>query len=997
MADETVRLIVEIENKADKEFKKLQKELKKLKKEANNANDEVEDLGDSLGKVDKNSINSTKSTKSLTSGFSGLKSSMIGVTAVASAVAFALASVVTSTLEAQKELNGLALEAGVSASEFENLLTIYEQFGLSGGEVANTFKDISEKINDAASSSSGEFFQLRKQLGFTLDDLQRLNKLSTAEQLEEVNEALLKLPKNVGNNFADQLAEGYLKVISVLRDNGEEVEKQKRLLEKFDIGISEEDSKKITKLAGQFDLLGANISTLTKETIASFSEEIEAVFAKFNEIVKSIRDYKRDDGGDGGFENIAETAGSTIGNIVQGAANVATQAMAIVEGMSAVLRGDMEEVDNQLNKISNTHLQNLNLLDQQVTQKERLRIAGEQIFNKDSESLRQEQRFLDIAEDHTISVEDKIKAYNELNKTFQKREIIQDIYNRLLKYQEIYEKSGQKEIDEKTKSILEQKKLLEDIKEIRISTDFSGDQLIEAFESAKKLMKTFGATDEERIQIKFLIDNEKTLSQAKNAITNLGLEVAKIIDVELSNGISLSANFPEIEFESGDKKHIADKIKEYFNETLDLASKELSANGFTKKFIDIISEFDQSLNEVNFEFISEEEIEKIKKVIAQYQILTEAQKTLNAQNAMARIDSQLASLRTEPVRDFNKELDLLSQKLEKAEEAGLKNTLVYSKIVKEITNLKDTVEKLEFKELKEFFELGNVSSGQFFEGAIKELDRLKNKFGETSIEVARFKKEMDNFKTSEKEEEIAKIDELIDLGVLEDSDKLTALQELSDMLPETSTEFLKVQNEIKDLTEAMDVFGRVSESVAQSFAESFAGAFTDALVGAEDLETGLKSALSDIIQQLLQAAIQAFILSTILSAFGIGAGATQSFSSLLSNNFASNLGVTTRHNGGSVGSSGDAGNSKKTIDLADPSRSLLPNERLIVAKTDESVVDTKSLNSPTGLGSTQPMQPQVNVNTYITENDVAAIMETDAGVDSIINVINRNQDKIKSR
>ena len=214
---------------------------------------------------------------------------------------------------------------------------------------------------------------------------------------------------------------------------------------------------------------------------------------------------------------------------------------------------------------------------------------------------------------------------------------------------------------------------------------------------------------------------------------------------------------------------------------------------------------------------------------------------------------------------------------------------------------------------------------------------------------------------------------------------------------EDSVEFESFRQGLEEVKAELDTFGQISLATFSKFSEGFGKAVTDSLLYGKSLKDGLGNLLQSIIQQLIQAAIQALIFSAILSSTGLGGAQTANmgFGDIFKQQFAGNLGVPTRHNGGSVGRDGDARNSTKMINLADPSRSLLPQERLIVAKTDESVIKTNELNSPTGVGSNQPMQPEVKISNYITDDVMTSFLRSDAAVDEIVNIINRNSDRTR--
>jgi hypothetical protein len=169
--------------------------------------------------------------------------------------------------------------------------------------------------------------------------------------------------------------------------------------------------------------------------------------------------------------------------------------------------------------------------------------------------------------------------------------------------------------------------------------------------------------------------------------------------------------------------------------------------------------------------------------------------------------------------------------------------------------------------------------------------------------------------------------------------------------------------------------------------------------GAKSLKDAFKDMASSIIQDFIQMTIRALIYKAVSSALGIpsggggmGGGGGFDIGSLFGGATAA---LPTRHNGGWVGAAGDSGNSFKNVDLLNPSASLSPNERLIVAKTDEYVVKSPNINSPTGVGTNSVVSPNLNIQNYITDKSFADIMSNSDNIqDTIINIINRNNDKL---
>jgi len=221
---------------------------------------------------------------------------------------------------------------------------------------------------------------------------------------------------------------------------------------------------------------------------------------------------------------------------------------------------------------------------------------------------------------------------------------------------------------------------------------------------------------------------------------------------------------------------------------------------------------------------------------------------------------------------------------------------------------------------------------------------------------------------------------------------------MQETLPANSTELLAFELQVKKMTESLDVMKGVSEHFAESFSDGFAQAFTDSLQGGEKFVDGMKNLLRDLALSFIQAAIKALILTAIMRGINGGSASTTSFGQDFSANFGSSFGVDVpkAHNGTGSGTMGDENglrNGTKSINAFNPAGSLNSDEIFAVLKKDESVVQTSSLSSPTGVGS-QNVVNETSITNVITSDEVGAMMETPQNVDKFVNMMNANRSRI---
>jgi hypothetical protein len=402
-----------------------------------------------------------------------------------------------------------------------------------------------------------------------------------------------------------------------------------------------------------------------------------------------------------------------------------------------------------------------------------------------------------------------------------------------------------------------------------------------------------------------------------------------------------------------------------------------------------------------------------RELAAQYDRLTEAMAENNKENIMSVDISKQSTKQIEKQIKAVKKLENVDFKLDNDFLDILKNAqlelLRLEGSFREAFDIDIKPTELKIEKLKEKLKEANdlITNKNADKSTIDNAKKFKNEldFLERKIALQRelTTQQTQDFELGELNEDETEANQQFDLGIIDEEafiEKLEIIKEaLRGTFGEDSIEFQSFSENLEKVKNELDEFGQISLMVFDKFSEGFATAVTDSLLYGKSLRDGLSSVIQSIIQQLIQAAIQALIFSAILKATGMAppaaGGGSQSFGEMFKTNFAGNLGVPTRHNGGSVGKSGDSANSIRNINLSDPSKSLNSNERLIIAKTDESVIDTQSLTSPTGVGSNEVKQPQVNISNYITDDVMNAYLQSDSAEDTIITIMNRNSDKIR--
>lgn len=900
MADDSIKLILELENKAKKDFDNVNKEIKELKKQAKAASKEIDGIDDGFNKNSKSSkklntnLKKTNTEIGKTSkGFSGAAKAAGGLTVAATAVGAAFLTVINNSRELNKELNQLSTLSGLGFENFQILSEQAQGLGISADQFSDAVNNIFLKIDEAAKLGTGAGIEIFKNMNLDVQELSRLDPIGKLQAIQKEAKNLSK--EELRLNFDELASDNGILLASNLQNinlNVEEIKKQGNI----NI-LTEEESKKIQELDAKILEIKNNFSKLGLELTEQVSPILIETLEDLTELIDTISN------------SYAFEAATRFVNVLR---NVITSVSGFAVSLGSVLTDFVFFIGNKIPAGFKELILTINSLSSNL---------GIEVFSDD---------FIKKTEEDLAILENSSKKrFDNIKNT------VKDTY--------------------------------EDLEEDS------------AFRS---IQINIGITREERQLLQDALNGDlKTIEQINRALAITKAEFSGIAKTELID--SIEANKVKIQVEL-DK----DSVKKTGEDT-NKEIKKIKPN--IKNFIDVgfldtiknaqleIYKLENAFVEA-FDFENKETINKIKK----------------AKEALQKYNEELKKSKGIPEKDVY--ISVYDQQINDLE-----------KLI-ELERQRAQVQQIDFNksQLTQKLELGLLNETEFNE-SIKSLEEsLIKVFGEGSIEVAKFRDEIlqtkeavEGQKLSDLREDQTETEQQFDLGLINEEEFIAKMEVIQEQLRltfgEDSVEFESFRQGLEDVKAELDTFGQISLATFSKFSEGFGKAVTDSLLYGKSLKDGLGNLLQSIIQQLIQAAIQALIFSAILSSTGLGGAQTANmgFGDIFKQQFAGNLGVPTRHNGGAVGREGDARNSTKMINLADPSRSLLPQERLIVAKTDESVIKTNELNSPTGVGSNQPLQPEVKISNYITDDVMTGFLKSDAAVDEIINIINNNSDRTR--
>jgi hypothetical protein len=1097
MADKLIKILIEAENKASDQFKQLHKELKKIDEQAKKTAESLQNLKDKtdvsndIGKnnaaIDKNTrklkdnteeINDNKdANKELTSNMSGVLSvaSKLGTVLVALGGFYTIAA--SKALELNKELIANSTIAGTNIKDFQKLAIAYKAFGIESSDVASAIKDVNERINDAVFNKSGEFVDISKALGLDPASLAELGKANPAAAYQKVLDVLTKIEdKQVRQAFADRLGSDALnKIVSTTVQFGDEIDRIQKSVEGLDLGITEEQQKKLNGLSAAWTIFAENFVSLSNEVVIDSIPKVLKLIEVANEFVSDLRKGTSEN------FNLLKAYFTFLGTEIPlffikaakqvGELNLKILEMLNLEELAIAQRQRISELNRDIasfsqKSINNTEKAKLQLLSDQgkkLTEEQDLRLKLIKAYEDENLSLEEKQKLLEqgiklFGEQNreVIQLKENLKQVNKEAAKIGEIEIavkgiqgIDAINNQLLtkgtegaklttrnkfEIERLELAQGKQEITKLQKSELAKvEKLLNDnadiikIKsELRVGVSEQDLQKESAnlinetkklvsnytqelekgnVEAAKKLRdgilknisefnlppeeikkageivgSSFNAgllisTKEQDIVLAELTEKYRVLSsgataginsqaEAQKALNELTAKTAEIYGKNSSEYKDLMIERANISKENFQKEieninYLRDTNQISIQEQIDLLEKLRSQTSKNSEEFKGLTLTIQQLKEQNFQ-------EDLNKLNLQYRL---NEKSLD--DLIAAYDQQLISLEDNSVKTLQLRAarqDLIDQKLsEDFEKLNLEIELGSK-------NFDDLIKK--YKAYAETTKKGSLENlqAQLF---IKQTEDQKNS-------------EIENLFNARLQSSNLLYEERIQL--IQEYNEF--LKQQRDLYAENTAEYIKYDEQIKanndSVTELKLSFGELAEMISQDLGDNF----MEVLKGTKSLKDAFKDTATSILGDLTSMIIKSLIFKSIMGAFGMaginpGANIFGDFSG------SATASLPTRHNGGWVGAAGDSGNGFKNVDLLNPSASLSPNERLIVAKTDEYVVKSPTINSPTGVGTNSVVSPNLNIQNYITDKSFADIMANSDNIqDTIINIINRNNDKI---
>ena len=204
--------------------------------------------------------------------------------AATAAAGIAVGVLAVKSIEAAREVVGLARVANSSVATFQKMAFGAKSVGVESGQLADILKDMSDRVGDFITTGGGpmaDFFeQIAPQVGVTAE---QFRKLSGPDALQLYVSSLEKanLSQSEMTFFMEAIANDSTRLLPLLRNNGAAMAEQARQAEALGLALSDIDAKNITDAAAQIDRVTSVFGAFSDQMAAEISPLVSALGRQF--------------------------------------------------------------------------------------------------------------------------------------------------------------------------------------------------------------------------------------------------------------------------------------------------------------------------------------------------------------------------------------------------------------------------------------------------------------------------------------------------------------------------------------------------------------------------------------------------------------------------------------------------------------------------------------------------------------------------------------------
>lgn len=245
--------------------------LKSYAADAQHAEDATFRFGHSFG--DAADLLSNKSV-AIVQGFGVVQGAVLGMTGTA----VGLAASVSTLAQQGRELEQMALKAGVSVEKMQELAYATEQYNVSGDKLSDMLKDVQDKLGDFSATGGGEFKDwmenIAPKVGLTVAKLQQL---AGPEALIAVQNAMDATNVSASEQvfYLESIANDVSTLQPLLRNNGAELQRLTTHYRNLNVALSQTDISQLKELDQKLKDVSLRLQSSFAQGVLGASEQID--------------------------------------------------------------------------------------------------------------------------------------------------------------------------------------------------------------------------------------------------------------------------------------------------------------------------------------------------------------------------------------------------------------------------------------------------------------------------------------------------------------------------------------------------------------------------------------------------------------------------------------------------------------------------------------------------------------------------------------------------
>lgn len=255
---------------------------------------------------------------------------LAGISVAAAGVGTASLAMLKQTAGAVAESDRWAKSLGVSTQSLIEWQYAASRAGLEGDKIADIFKDLNDKIGEAATEKSGEAVAALNALGLSSE---KLVKLSPDKQLLAIAQGLGKISTTAQKTtILESLGDDLSRMLPLLEDGGKKLKQYMQQAKDFGIAL---DPKQIDDLVKANEILSdleAQLEGIKNEFVAGLANvDISPLNQAMSELRSTVTDPK--------FIQGATSLASAVVTLASWGASAANGITDLAEGLAAKLHG----------------------------------------------------------------------------------------------------------------------------------------------------------------------------------------------------------------------------------------------------------------------------------------------------------------------------------------------------------------------------------------------------------------------------------------------------------------------------------------------------------------------------------------------------------------------------------------------------------------------------------------------------------------------------------